>query len=41
MDKLALAYKVAKKYHAGQKDRAGKDYIYHLKLRTRKTSRMP
>ena len=32
MDKLALAYKVAKKYHAGQKDRAGKDYIYHVKF---------
>lgn len=32
MDKLVLAYEVAKKFHAGQKDRAGKDYIYHVKF---------
>lgn len=32
MEKLTLAYEVAKKYHAGQKDRAGKDYIYHVKF---------
>lgn len=32
MEKLTLAYEVAKKYHAGQKDRAGKDYIHHVKF---------
>lgn len=32
MEKLALAYETAKKYHAGQKDRAGKDYINHVKF---------
>ncbi|WP_288274494.1 HD domain-containing protein, partial [uncultured Acidaminococcus sp.] len=32
MDKLVLAYEVAKKFHEGQKDRAGKPYINHVKF---------
>ena len=30
MDKLVLAYEVAKKFHEGQKDRAGKHYINNV-----------
>lgn len=29
MSKVELAYEIAKKYHSGQVDKAGKDYIHH------------
>lgn len=28
-NKIELAYEIAKKYHAGQVDKSGKDYIFH------------